>query len=171
MHYIECSRAYAKQILAIYNDAILHTTAVYEYEERSPNYMEAWFSAKEQGSYPVVGLVDDESGLLGFSTYGPFRPRPAYQYTVEHSVYVQKDHRGKGLGKLLLGSIIEKAKAQGYHCMVAGIDSRNTASRRLHEGMGFNLSGTMHEVGFKFDTYLDLCFYQLILPQIGIEAI
>src|SRR6187399_3255499 len=97
---VDCTRAHANAILAILNEAILHSTALWDYEPRPPAAMDAWFAAKEQGGYPVIGLIDDDEALLGFGTYGPFRAWPAYKYTVEHSVYVHRDHRGRGLGRM-----------------------------------------------------------------------
>jgi phosphinothricin acetyltransferase len=164
MHLIECSRSYADQILAIYNDAILTTTAMYEYSERPKESMTAWFAAKEQGGYPVIGLVDDHDRLRAFGTYGPFRTRPAYHYTIEHSVYVHKDHRGKGLGPMILSTLIERAIEQQYHCMVAAIDSDNAASIHMHEKAGFEPIGVVKEVGYKFGAYRSLALMQLLLP-------
>lgn len=164
MHLIDCTRSYADQILAIYNDAILTTTAMYEYVQRPQTSMIAWFDAKEQGGYPVIGLVDEQDKLLAFGTYGPFRPRPAYHYTIEHSVYVHKDHRGKGLGQIILAELIKKAIEQQYHCMVAAIDSENAASIRIHEKAGFEHNGVIKEVGYKFGSWRSLVLMQLLLP-------
>jgi phosphinothricin acetyltransferase len=100
---------------------------------------------------------------LGFATYGMFRVRPAYKYSVEHSVYVRKDKRGQGIGKILLKEIIKKAEVQNFHIMVGVIDASNTVSMKLHEKEGFILTGIMKEVGYKFDKWLDAAFYQLTL--------
>ena len=113
-----CSSEYASQILDIFNDAILNTTALYDYKPWTMETMKVWFATKEQHNFPVIGIVDDENRLLGFGSYGQFRLRPAYKYTIENSVYVHRDHRGKGLGKLLLQEIIkqqpENAKVLNY---------------------------------------------------------
>jgi len=101
---------------------------------------------------------------LGFGTYGTFRVRPAYKYTVENSLYVHKDFRGKGFGKILLGEIIKNAKDQNYHCIVGVIDSANETSIQLHKSFGFEFSGQIKQVGFKFNRWLDVDFYQLLLP-------
>jgi phosphinothricin acetyltransferase len=111
----------------------------------------------------VVGAADDAHRLLGFASYGPFRPHPAYKYTVEHSVYVDPAHRGTGIGRLLLEAIVEHARAQGYHNVVGGIDRDNAVSIRLHERLGFEHCGTVRHAGFKFGRWLDLVFYQRIL--------
>jgi L-amino acid N-acyltransferase len=150
-------------ILDIYNDAIANTTAVYEYRLFQPEKIRTWFADKQAGNYPVIGAVDDSGTLLGFATYGVFRARPAYKYTVEHSVYVHKDHRGKGVGRMLLKRIIDAAREQNYHVMVGGIDAENMASIELHKQFGFVHSGTIAQSGFKFGRWLDLAFYQLTL--------
>lgn len=159
----DCDRSYAPEILAIFNDAIAHSTALYEYHPRTLDYMAAWFDGKQQGNYPVVGAGDDEHRLLGFASYGPFRPHPAYKYTVEHSVYVDPAHRQRGIGRLLLEAIVDRARQQAYHNVVGGIDRDNAASIRLHERLGFEHCGTVRHAGFKFGRWLDLVFYQRLL--------
>lgn len=160
---ILCDRSYASQILDILNEAIVNSTALYDYHPRPAESMVAWFDDKEKNNYPVFGLVDEQDRLLAFSTYGPFRTRPAYQYTIEHSVYVHSDHRGKGYGKQVLTKLIEHAKSRGYHCIMAGIDASNAGSIKFHMDLGFSFCGRMKEVGFKFGRWLDLDFYQLLL--------
>ena len=127
--------------------------------------MIGWFEAKEAGRFPVLGVVDDGGRLLGFASYGPFRAYPAYKYTVEHSVYVHREHRGAGLGRVLLGRLIAAASAQDYHVMVGAIDLANTGSIALHMALGFVHCGTVREAGFKFGRWLDLAFYQLLLQS------
>ncbi|MDY6949231.1 MAG: N-acetyltransferase family protein, partial [Pseudomonadota bacterium] len=130
---------------------------------RKPESMVAWFKAKEAKSFPVIGVEDEAGVLMGFATYGVFRDRAAYKYTVEHSVYVHEDHRGKRLGLALMERLIEAARAQDLHVMVGGIDATNRASIALHEKLGFVHAGTIRESGFKFGSWLDLVFYQLTL--------
>jgi L-amino acid N-acyltransferase YncA len=101
---------------------------------------------------------------MGFGSYGSFRSWPAYKYSVEHSVYVDVRFRGKGLGRMLMREVIESAKGQDYHTMIGGIDAANAASVALHKGLGFQFCGTVRDAGFKFGRWLDLDFYQLILP-------
>lgn len=159
---IECDRSRGAEILAILNDAILHTTALYDYRPRPLSSMDAWFDVKAAAGYPVIGAV--ASGrLLGFATYGEFRARPAYKYTVEDSVYVERESQGLGIGRLLLEALIERARTQGYHTLVGGIDAGNTASIALHRRCGFSYCGEIRQAGFKFGRWLDLQFFQRIL--------
>jgi phosphinothricin acetyltransferase len=160
---IDCTRTHGEAILAILNEAILHSTALWAYEPRPASAMDGWFTAKEQGRYPIIGLVDDEGALLGFGTYGPFRAWPAYKYTIEHSVYVHRDHRGRGLGRTLIQANLARAREQGYHNVIAGIEATNEASRALHRQLGFEPCGVIRHAGFKFGRWLDLEFYQFLL--------
>jgi L-amino acid N-acyltransferase len=162
--FIDCNlESHGAAILEIFNEVITNSTAIYEYAPLPPDRMESWFADKKAGRFPVIGVSGDTGALLGFATYGVFRGRPAYKYSVEHSVYVHRDHRGKGVGKALLRRIIDAAKEQEFHVMVGGIDAENQASIALHEQLGFVHSGTVTQAGFKFGRWLDLAFYQLTL--------
>ncbi|MET0961529.1 MAG: N-acetyltransferase family protein [Noviherbaspirillum sp.] len=164
MQAVQCSRErHGDAILDIFNDAILHSTALYDYHPRTAQNMDDWFTAKARGGFPVLGLEDDNGMLAGFGSYGTFRAWPAYKYTVEHSVYVHRSQRGRGLGKLLMGQLIEAARAQQLHVLIGGIDMDNAASIALHTGLGFIHAGTIRQAGFKFGRWLDLGFYQLTL--------
>jgi L-amino acid N-acyltransferase len=161
---IDCDAArHSAPILDIFNDAIANSTALYDYKPRTAEFMVGWFDAKQRGRYPVLGVEDDHGALLGFASYGAFRPHPAYKYTVEHSVYVNAQARGQGVGRMLLGAIILAAEKQDFHVMVGGIDASNAISIRLHESLGFQSCGIVKHAGFKFGRWLDLAFYQLIL--------
>jgi phosphinothricin acetyltransferase len=165
MNFIECTPGrHAAAILAIFNDAILNSTSVYDYKPRTMAFMEMWFESKAKGGYPVVGLEDEDGTLMGFATYGPFRAWPAYKYSIEHSVYVEKRFRGRGLAKRLMEELIARATAQDYHTMIGGIDAANTASVALHRSLGFTHCASIKHAGFKFGRWLDLEFYQLLLP-------
>jgi len=164
MNIVTCEAArHSAAILAIFNDAIANSTALYDYRPRAPESMVTWFEAKAKGRYPVIGVEDDSGTLMGFASYGPFRAWPAYKYSVEHSVYVDARFRGRGLGRVLLREIVAAAQGQDYHVMVGGIDTANAVSIKLHESLGFNHCGTVRQAGFKFGRWLDLAFYQLIL--------
>jgi L-amino acid N-acyltransferase len=163
MNLIRCDASFSDQILAIFNEAILNSTALYDYKPRTMESMLTWFENKRKGNFPVIGAVDELGELLGFASYGTFRAWPAYKYSIEHSIYVAAKQRGKGLGKLLLQEIIRNAREQNYHALIGGIDSQNIVSIHLHKHFGFQHAGTIRQVGFKFGRWLDLDFYQLIL--------
>jgi L-amino acid N-acyltransferase len=148
-------------ILAIYNDAVLHTTATYDYEPRTIEAQWQWFETKRAQNLPV--LVGVEAGsVAGFASYGPFRSWAAYLYTVENSIYVAPEHRGRGVGAAILGPLVELARARGLHAMVAGIDAANQASLKLHAKFGFEPVAHFREVGWKFERWLDQVFLERI---------
>ena len=164
MKLVDCNpQRHAAPILAIFNEAIANSTALYDYKPRTAESMVSWFDAKSRGTYPVIGVENDAGELMGFASYGPFRAWPAYKYTVEHSVYVEARFRGQGAGRMLLGALILAAGRQDYHVMVGGIDASNAVSIKLHESLGFTACGIVKHAGFKFGRWLDLAFYQLIL--------
>jgi len=162
----------ALAILEIFNDAILNTTALYEYRERTLEEVLIWLRDKQLGGWPVLVALDEQGLLLGFASFGPFRHYPANRYTVEHSLYVHPDYRGRGIAKALLQRLINEAISRQCHVMVGAIDANNSVSIRLHERMGFNCAGTVRQAAFKFGRWLDLAFYQLILetPSCPVEA-
>lgn len=150
------------QILEIYNDIILHTTAVYQYEPHTLQMRQEWFQTKQQQDFPVF-VAEENNKILGFSTIGTFRQWQAYKYSVENSVYVASSQRGKGIGKLLLQPLIDAAIKMEMHTIIAGIDATNEVSLRLHKNFGFEEVAHFKEVGYKFGKWLDLTFLQLIL--------
>jgi len=165
MRVVQCDYSrHAKPILEIFNDAIVNSTALYDYKPRTIEMMAGWFDAKSKGKFPVIGIENEAGELMGFASYGTFRAWPAYKYSVEHSVYVDARFRGQGMGKRLLQEIIVAAQQQNYHLLIGGIDATNSVSIRLHEKLGFTFCGTIRQAGFKFSKWLDLSFYQLILP-------
>ncbi|KQP22153.1 GNAT family N-acetyltransferase [Pseudorhodoferax sp. Leaf267] len=164
VQFVACTRAaHAAQILDIFNEAIENSTALYDYKPRTIDSMAGWFKTKETHRFPVIGAVDGSGKLLGFASFETFRAWPAYKYSVEHSVYIHKDHRGHGLGRALMQRLIAAAVDHQYHLMVGGIDMANTGSIQLHEKLGFTHAGTIQQAGFKFNRWLDLGFYQLLL--------
>jgi L-amino acid N-acyltransferase len=164
MRLIDCDEArHGLAILAILNEAIENSTAIYDYVPRPASSIPGWFTAKRAGGFPVLGMEADDGTLLGFASYGSFRGWAAYKYTVEHSVYVHHAHRGRGIGSQLLSGLIERARTQELHTLVGGLDAANSASIALHEKLGFRHVGTIAQAGFKFGRWLDLAFYQRLL--------
>ena len=149
-------------ILTIYNDAIVHTTAVYGYKPHTLAQRIAWFEEKQAAGYPVF-VYEVDGVVAGFATFGPFRAWPAYKYSIEHSIYVDGTFRKRGIGAQLLQKIIEEATAREYKTLIGGIDAANDKSIALHEKLGFTHSGTIQNAGYKFERWLDLAFYQLDL--------
>lgn len=158
-----CTRQQLPEILEILNEAILYSTALYDYKPRTEKMMQSWFDTKDTNNFPIIGVFSVDGQLLGFGSYGTFRNWPAYKYTVEHSIYVHHEHRGKGIGNQLLDVLIQAATSQNYHVMVAGIDATNLTSIALHTKKGFHHAGTILQAGYKFGRWLDLAFYQLVL--------
>jgi L-amino acid N-acyltransferase len=146
-------------LLAIYNDVIATSTAIYSYLPVTLEDRTQWWRARIELGYPVLVAVDG-AGVLGFSTFGDFRSWPGYRFTVEHSVHVRSDCRGQGIGKQLVTALFPRATALGKHVMIAGVDAANAASIRFHERLGFEKTGHLREVGHKFDRWLDLVFLQ-----------
>ena len=162
MNIIPATHEHLPAILDIFNHEIIHTSYVYLYEPWTMEYISEWFERKQQLGFPL--MVAEEEGIVqGYATYDKFREREAYDSTVEYSVYIHKDHRRKGLGKQLLKEMINIAKAKGYHIMIGGLDGENHASKAFHEAMGFVQVAHMKQVARKFDRWLDLVFYQLML--------
>jgi phosphinothricin acetyltransferase len=149
-------------ILDIYNDAILTTTSVYSEKPHTLEMRQAWFNERKQAGFPVIAAVQDDK-IVGFATYGHFRVWPCYRFTVEHSLYVHCDSRGQGISKLLLNEVIDHARKAGKHAMIAGVDSENDISLKLHLQFGFEQVARFKEVGYKFDRWLDLIFLELML--------
>ncbi|MGZ8410182.1 MAG: N-acetyltransferase family protein [Hyphomicrobium sp.] len=149
----------------IYASHVLHGTG--SFEERAPDREEM---AQRREVILAKGLPYIVAGydqrILGFAYAAPFRPRPAYRFTIEDSIYIHPDAIGRGLGRLLLGDLIVRCEALGYRQMVAVIgDSRNARSIRLHEALGFNRAGTFTSVGFKFGRWLDAVLMQRALGE------
>lgn len=149
-------------IAAILNDAILNSVAAWREAPMTEAEMMAWFEGRDR-DYAVLVARGADGAVLGYASYGAFRAYSGYRHTVEHSVYVRSDARGQGIGKALLVRLIERARAQGLHVMVGGLEANNAASLALHATQGFTETARMPEVGRKFDRWLTLVFVQKIL--------
>lgn len=149
-------------ILAIYNDAVANTTAIWNETESDLEGRRLWWRERTSRAFPVLVAADKER-IAGYATFGDFRPHEGYRYTVENSVYVRADLRGRGIAGLMMTPLIDAAEKLGMHAMVAGIEAGNLASVRLHERFGFREVARMPEVGFKFGRWLDLVLMQRTL--------
>lgn len=149
-------------IVAIVNYNIINTTSIYDYEPRTLLQQKAIFEDKLKNGFPLI-VIEIDGEIAGFGTYGTFRLKEGYKFTVEHSVYVAVKHQGKGLGKLLLAALIEHAKKQKLHTMIAVIDAANQSSVEFHKQFGFETVGLLKESAYKYDKWLDTVLMQLIL--------
>ena len=146
-------------ILAIYNAAVLTTTAIWNDAVVDLANRRAWLEGRQRQNYPVL-VAGEEGGVVGYASFGDFRAFDGYRFTVENSVYVAERARRQGVASALLAALIEHAGALGKHVMVAGIADDNEVSIRLHARHGFVETGRMAEVGFKFGRWLDLVLMQ-----------
>lgn len=154
----------AEAIRAIYNLEVTGSTVTFDLVPRSLEAQLAWIE-QHSGAHPAVVAVDDDPAgtVIGFGSLSPYRSRPAYSTTVEDSVYVHRDHQGRGIGKLVLGELVRLATAHGFHSVMGRIVGGHEASIRLHESCGFVLVGIEREVGRKFGRWLDVALMQRML--------
>lgn len=153
----------AAGIAAIYNDAVLHTTAIWNEAVVDAANRAKWLTERQGMGYPVLVAAANDGTILGYASFGDWRAFDGYRHTVEHSVYVDANQRGAGIGKALMIALIDRARLANKHVMVAGIEAGNLASIRLHQQLGFVQVGLLKEVGTKFGKWLDLAFLQLQL--------
>ena len=149
-------------MMDIYNEIIENTTAVFQYDLQTLEMRKEWFAQKQKENYPVF-VAEENNMVVGFSTFGQFRNWQAYKYSVENSVYIKANCRGRGIGKLLLQPLIDSAKQMQLHTIIAGIVADNEASIALHKQFGFVEVAHFKEVGYKFNKWLDLKFLQLMI--------
>ncbi len=147
---------------AIYNREVTGSVVTFDLVPRTAAEQHAWMAA-HQGVYPVVVAEDDDGTIAGFASLSPYRPRPAYSTTVEDSVYVAATRRGEGVGRVLLGEVVDLAAAHGFHSVIARIVGGHEASIGLHRSCGFRLVGIEQEVGRKFGRWLDVAVMQRLL--------
>lgn len=150
-------------ILAIYNDAVSNTLAIWNERTVDAANRAAWLADRQRAGYPVLVAIDAEGSVAGYASFGDWRPFEGFRHTAEHSVYVRADRRGAGVGKALMVELIARARGLRKHVMVAGIEAGNAGSIALHKQLGFEEVGLMRQVGTKFGAWLDLAFLQLQL--------
>ncbi|MEY2407869.1 MAG: L-amino acid N-acyltransferase [Verrucomicrobiota bacterium] len=149
-------------ILEIYNEAVLNTTASYDYEPRTLEHRAQWFEERQRDNYPIL-VAEDLGAIVGWSALNPFHARIGYRFTSENSVYVAAGRRGQGIGHALLGPLLEAGKARGLHAILAVIDAENTASIALHARFGFEKVGHFKQTGYKFGRWLDVVYMEKLL--------
>ena len=149
-------------VLEIHNDAVLNSTAIWSVHPVDLANRHAVWAERQTKGYAFLAAFDRDT-LLGYATFGDFRPHDGYFKTVEHSIYVHKDQQRRGVARALMPPLIDAARQIGKHVMIGGIDATNAGSIALHEAFGFTAVGLLSQVGYKFGRYLDLLFMQKVL--------
>ena len=152
----------AEAIRTIYNHEVMHTTATFDLVPRSIGDQRLWIAARSGAFAALVAVHEDV--VVGFGSLSPYKERAAYRTSVEDSVYVRSDHQGRGIGKLIVGELLNVARISGFHAVFARIGATSEASRALHASCGFQLVGIEREVGRKFNRWLDVAIMQALLP-------
>ena len=160
----DATRSDLPAILAIYNDVVENTTAIYDERVSTLEERQIWFEERRRRGWPVL-VAESNGEVVGFSTFGEWRTRWGYRFTVEHSVHVRADRRGQGFGRALVEALFPRAAVLGMHVMIAQIDSEARASLRLHEKLGFEVVGTFREVACKSGRWLNMIAMQRIISE------
>jgi L-amino acid N-acyltransferase len=156
-------RADLPRILEIYNEAVINTTSSYDYQPRTLQHRTTWFEQHLRNDYAILAALDSQERVVGWSALNPYHDRIGYRFTAEVSIYVQPEMRGKRVGTLLMGPLINAARTRELHALLAAIDAQNEPSLRLHASFGFQKVGHFKEIGFKFGRWLDVVYMELLL--------
>lgn len=148
-------------IRAIFNHWIEHSTASFRTVPDGSEQTRAWF-ARRDAAHPVL-VAEEDGRVVGWASLNPHKGTGGYRHTVELSVYLREDARGRGLGRRLLDELLARARAAGHHAVLGGVCTEQTASMRLHEAMGFTKVAHLREVGFKFGRWLDVAYFEKLL--------
>ncbi|PPA70696.1 GNAT family N-acetyltransferase [Jeotgalibacillus proteolyticus] len=151
------------EMAKIYNQAIRETAATFDLREQTLEERQQWFDKYGENHPLIVAEINGE--VAGYSSLSPFRDKEAYSRTTELSIYISPSFQGKGVGKSLMKEILSRAESLGHHVVIGGITGGNAVSVRLHEQFGFTFVGCFKEVGYKFDQWQDVHFYQLVLTN------
>ena len=154
---------HAPHILVLLNDAVLHTTWVYDCDPHPESYMREYFDLHATGNYPVLAAESDDGAFLGFASCGAYRHYQGYLHAAELSVYVEPSARRMGVGTALMARLEDECRKVGIHTLIGVIDSENLPSIELHRKCGYEYAGTVREAGRKFDRWLSIVYYQKIL--------
>jgi phosphinothricin acetyltransferase len=155
----EAVEADFEEIISIYNEVVLSSTATFNDRPATKQERMLWWKSRQEQGYPVLVAIVGQC-VVGFASFGDFRPWPGYRFTVEGTVYIGSRCRREGIGTELLNALVAQARYLGKHVMMAGVDAENVPSLRFLEKFGFERVGHLHEVGYKFDRFLDLIFLQ-----------
>lgn len=145
----------------IYNHYVVHDTCTYQTEPESLAEREVWL-ARHGGAHPVL-VAEQQGQILAWGALSAFHPRAAYRFSVEDSIYVRHDRLRRGLGRSMLAALLQQAREHGLHTVIALISADKAGSVALHAEFGFQPKATLREAGYKFDTWLDVLFMQLML--------
>jgi phosphinothricin acetyltransferase len=159
----DATEADVPAISALYNALVTTTTVAWTETPESLEDRRRWFAARTGVGDATLVATDEHGLVIGYAAFGPFRDNakwPGYRLTVEHTIHVDAEWHGRGVGRGLLGELVERATHQGMHVMVGAVDGANEASIRFHERLGFEVVARMPEVGRKFDRWLDLVLLQ-----------
>ncbi|MFF2556917.1 GNAT family N-acetyltransferase [Nocardia sp. NPDC058058] len=152
------------EILAIHNNAIAETTAIWDTEPADLAERQAWFDARTAAGCPIL-VAEIDGAVAGYASYGQFRPKSGYRFSVENSVYVADRFHRRGVARTLMTELLERARRGDVHVMIAAIETSNQVSITLHEKFGFAIVGQMPQVGQKFGRWMDLTLMQIILDD------
>lgn len=152
----------AEAIRSIYNVEVTTSTVTFDLEPRSLEVQRDWLAARSGAHSAIVAVEDGQ--VIGFASLSPWKDRPAYRTSVEDSVYVHREHQGKGVGRLLLARLLEVANESGFHAVFGRIVGGHEASIGLHQALGFEVIGVEKEVGRKFGRWLDVVVVEKLLP-------
>ncbi|MBI4674415.1 MAG: N-acetyltransferase [Chloroflexi bacterium] len=152
-------------ILEIYSDAVLHTTASAEYAPPSLESRYEWFDEHERDGYPIFVATNETGEVMGWSSLSRYKERFGYRFSVESSIYIHPQWRGRGVGKLLMPPLIDAAREMGMHALIAGVSSDNVVSLKLHEQFGFERVAQFREVVYKFDQWLDVIYLERLVDK------
>ncbi len=151
------------EITSIYNEAILNTTATFDFEPKTMEEQRRWMEEHDDRHPIIVAILGDS--VVGWGSLSRFSDRCGYQATVEDSVYVRREFRGKGIGTMILRKLVDEARRAGHHAIIARLDAANHVSIALHRKMGFQEVGRLKEVGFKFGRWLDVVVMENLLHE------
>lgn len=161
----EARREDLPAILEIYNDAVFTTTATYDTEPRTLEHRVGWFEEHGRTGHPIFVAVDEGNRVVGWASLNRYHDRAGYRFTVDNSIYVAAEQRGKGIGGKLLDVLVAAAREKQYRAVIAIIDADNKQSVYLHEKVGFKVVGHFEKVGYKFNRWLDVIYMELLLPE------